>query len=245
MTDNAPVFRPLDRDRDVEVRERNLPHWFQAASAIFVTFRTEDSLPKEVILRMQRELEDWLRNRNLPAELAMSAVTEKRVDHSHLLNSLDPAARTKFRRLVNRLFHGSLDECHGKCVLRQSSIAQIVANAIRHDNGVKFDLDRFVIMPNHVHATVQFRSGFNLSIVGQSWMRYTARQINVKIGSSGAFWQAEPFDHILRSAEQFVWTQEYIAQNAPNANLREGEFLLWIRGEGRGMSETEQCSKRE
>jgi putative transposase len=148
MTDNAPVFRPLDRDRDVEVRERNLPHWFQAASAIFVTFRTEDSLPKEVILRMQRELEDWLRNRNLPAELAMSAVTEKRVDHSHLLNSLDPAARTKFRRLVNRLFHGSLDECHGKCVLRQSSIAQIVANAIRHDNGVKFDLDRFVIMPN-------------------------------------------------------------------------------------------------
>jgi hypothetical protein len=31
MTDDPPIFRPLDRERDIEVRERNLPHWFQPA----------------------------------------------------------------------------------------------------------------------------------------------------------------------------------------------------------------------
>jgi putative transposase len=88
-------------------------------------------------------------------------------------------------------------------------------------------------MPNHVHAIVQFRNGFDLSIVGQSWMRYTARQINPKIGSSGAFWEAEPFDHLLRTEEQFIWTQEYVAQNPRKSKLREGEYLLWIGDEER------------
>ena len=124
-----------------------------------------------------------------------------------------------------------MDECHGRCILRQRELAEIVAEAIQHDNGVKFDLDRFVIMPNHVHALVQFRSGFDLSVVGHSWMRYTARQINNKINSSGAFWAPEPFDHIVRSAEQFVWTQDYISENPQKAKLRDGEYLLWIRDE--------------
>ena len=60
------VFHALDRDADVEVSVRNLPHWFQADAAIFVTFRTADSLPKEVIQRMIAELCEWLRNHGLP-----------------------------------------------------------------------------------------------------------------------------------------------------------------------------------
>jgi len=229
MPNDNPIFRPLDRERDIDVRERNLPHWFQPGAAIFVTFRTIDSLPKEVVLRMQRELEEWLRIRDLPVELAMSAITQRRPDHDMLFKSLEPRNRGEFQRLVNRLFHWSLDECHGRCPLRQREIAEIVANVILHDDGTKFDLDRFVVMPNHVHAIVQFRAGFDLSVIGQSWMRYSARQINQRLGLTGALWETEPFDHIIRSEEQFVWVQEYIADNPRKAHLPEGEFVLWMR----------------
>ena len=48
MSDGKVVFHALDRDADIEFSEGNLPHWFQADAAIFLTFRTADSLPKEL-----------------------------------------------------------------------------------------------------------------------------------------------------------------------------------------------------
>ncbi len=231
MSNEQPVFNTLDRGREIAVRERNLPHWFQPGTAIFITFRTADSLPKDVVLTMQKELEDWLRIKQLPAELALSVLTQRRVDHDHLLKALTRNDSDELRRLLARLYHWSLDDCHGKCVLREPNLAAIVFNAIRHGDGSQFDLDRFVIMPNHVHAIVQFRTGFDLSIVGQSWMRFSARQINPLIGNKGAFWQPEPFDHIIRNAEQFVWLQDYIADNPRKANLRDGEFAFWSRND--------------
>ena len=86
-------------------------------------------------------------------------------------------------------------------------------------------------MPNHVHAIVQFRTEAGKSIIGQSWTRFTARQINPLIGASGAFWQPEPFDHAIRSDEQFQYLQKYVANNPAKAKLRDGEFQLWQRPE--------------
>lgn len=84
-------------------------------------------------------------------------------------------------------------------------------------------------MPNHVHVIVQFRPGSDLDVVSQSWMRFVARQINALLGESGAFWQPEPFDHIIRSAKQFEYLQKYVKENSKKAGLREGEFLYWQR----------------
>jgi REP element-mobilizing transposase RayT len=95
--------------------------------------------------------------------------------------------------------------------------------------GTKYELDRLVVMPNHVHAIVQFYPESDLSVVSQSWMRYTARQINQALGTSGPFWQPEPFDHIIRSPEQFRYLQQYILDNPAKAKLRPGEFLYWER----------------
>jgi type I restriction enzyme R subunit len=88
-------------------------------------------------------------------------------------------------------------------------------------------MESFVIMPNHVHAIVQFRSGFDLRIVGQSWMRYTARLIHARYGGTGGLWQPESFDHIVRSQEQFAYLQQYNALNPQKAHLKRGEFLYW------------------
>ena len=225
------VFNAFDRDAEFEFSLRNLPHWFQIDAATFITFRTIDSLPREVIMRMQRELEEWLSIKKYPIELAASSVGVKLPNHEKLLDALTVIDRRQFRKLANQLFHGGLDECRGKCVLKHQELATIVAEAILHQDNQEYDLDCFLIMPNHVHAIVQFRTQSGKSIVGQSWMRYTGRRINPQIGETGAFWQSEPFDHVIRSAEQFVYLQKYIANNPAKAKLRSGEFLLWQRPE--------------
>ncbi len=40
-------------------------------------------------------------------------------------------------------------------------------------------------------------------------------------------WQPEPFDHIIRSADQFRYLRGYIADNPKKANLPIGEYLYW------------------
>ena len=223
------LFNTFDPDAEFELSERNLPHWFQVDAAMFVTFRTMDSLPKDVLLRMQRELEDWLAIKQLPTELAASTLGVKHSNHEKLLNHLSQTDRVYFRKLADRLFHSALDECHGKCLLKSQEFAKIVAESLLHHSDNLYDLDCFVVMPNHVHVIVQFRTEKARSIVGQSWMRYTARQINLKTSEAGAFWQAEPFDHVIRSAEQFLYLQSYIAMNPIKARLLSGEYLLWQR----------------
>jgi putative transposase len=223
------VFRALDREADVEVSARNLPHWFQVDAAIFVTFRTADSLPKEVVLRMIAELREWLLNHGLPAELAEFVLSTKQPRYERLLAQVDTKQQRELKKLINQLFHRSLDDCHGECLLKSSMLAQFVSDAIREFDDVRYDLDSFVVMPNHVHVLVQFRQGYDLSTVSQSWMRYTARRINKEIGRTGVLWQPEAFDHIIRSPEQFEYLHRYIAENPKKANLKVGEFLYWKR----------------
>lgn len=214
------VFRCLDRNADVEKTERNLPHWFQVGAAIFVTFRTADSMPHDVVERFHSELKHWLAKNGLPLELAER-------DTNGLACPREKLA--EFKKLRARAWHRSLDECHGECHLRQPKLARIVADAIFYHDSTKYDLDCFVVMPNHVHAIVQFRPGNSLKVISQSWMRYSARQINFETGDTGQFWQSEPFDHIIRSPEQFAYLQKYIADNPKKAKLTNGEFLYWHR----------------
>ena len=222
-------FYPLDRDAEIAISHRKLPHWFQVNAAVFVTFRTADSLPRDVVLRMQQDLQEWLEVKKLPKELTALLFDSRRSTRAHVLEQLSDRDRREFRRQSDTLFHRALDECHGACPLKRPELARIAADAILHGNGTKFDLDSFVVMPNHVHAIVQFRTGFDFSIIGQSWMRYSARMINQLLGASGAFWQPEPFDHLIRSAEQFVYLQNYIASNPRKSKLSIDEFLFWKR----------------
>ena len=223
------LFSPFDPEADIQYAQRNLPHWFQVGAAMFVTFRCADSLPREVLLRMQREVEHWLSIKKLPLELAASSFGTKAPHHQQLWDALTAADRKEFRKISDRLFHGALDECHGKCALKQPELAKIVSDAILHQNGTAYHLDRFIVMPNHVHAIVQFVTDGGKSIIGQSWMRYSARLINPLINESGGFWQPEPFDHIVRSAEQSAYLQGYVERNPANAKLRPGEYLYWQR----------------
>ena len=51
-----------DKDSEVDIQSRFLPHWFQPGIAVFVTVRTIDSMPRDVVQKWQNELRQWLGN---------------------------------------------------------------------------------------------------------------------------------------------------------------------------------------
>jgi hypothetical protein len=227
-----PVFNLFDPNAPCDTRvSRNLPHWFQPGAAMFVTFRTGDSLPEEVLVRWRRELQQWLLARKLPVELALAVTSRKPDDYSAFHAMLDGPAREEFQRLTGRLYHRSLDECHGACLLRRPQLSEVVVDNVLFGVGSTHDVECLVVMPNHVHVLAQFREGADPSLISQRWMRYSARRINRTIKRPGAFWQPEPFDHLVRSAESFERIRAYIRNNPVQARLKPDEYRLWNCGE--------------
>jgi putative transposase len=222
-------LRFFDPNVELFITHRDLPHWYQEGAATLITFRTADSLPVAVLLRVRQELREWLAYRRLPEALVNSIFSTggTKLINQHFAQMLPPDLRSELSARCHCLIEMSLDECHGKCLLRRPELAKIVADSILHGNGTAFDLDSFIIMPNHVHALVSFRKGFGLSVVGQSWMRFSARRINQVMSQKGEFWQAEPFDHIIRSEQQFVYLQKYIEANPKRACLGPDEYCYW------------------
>ena len=59
-----------------------------------------------------------------------------------------------------------------------------------------------------------------------SWLHYTAFQINKRSGQKGKFWQQEPFDHLVRSIRQYEYLRRYISENPAKARLEPGDYYF-------------------
>jgi putative transposase len=59
-TSVSATFEFFDPKEDVRVDEGNLPHWYQPGVTYFVTFRTEDSVPKDLSKTWYARRNDWL-----------------------------------------------------------------------------------------------------------------------------------------------------------------------------------------
>ena len=59
------------------------------------------------------------------------------------------------------------------------------------------------------------------------WLDYTAREINGQLGRKATFWQSEPFDHLVRSAEQFEYFERvYRPERREGEARRDGLLVL-------------------
>ena len=209
-------FELFDPDGDLRITVGNLPHWYQPVATYFITFRTVDSLPKEVV-------DLWYRRRN-------DCLRRQKINHhaknwQAALRCLPDRLQHEFRATFSREFLEHLDKGHGACVLRRRELAQIVANSLRHFDGQRYLLGDFVVMPNHVHLLVGLLGETDVEEQCYSWKKFTATQINRELKQTGEFWQSESFDHLVRSPEQFERFQRYIAENGSAAGLRDGEYL--------------------
>lgn len=208
----------FDREAEFSVFERKLPHWAQAGTVCFITWRTNDSLPKEVIERWRIERFQWLRDHGINPRME-----NLRTD----LRTLDPSHQRQFSTHFSARWNDELDACHGACVLKEPENSRIVADSLLYANGDNYELTDFVVMPNHIHLLGVFFDEQGMLKQCESWKHYTGRQINRRIGNSGRFWQQDGFDHLVRSEEHFEHYRRYIADNPGKARLAEGEFLHW------------------
>ena len=204
----------FDPKAELLIHHRLRPHWSQAGAIVFVTFRTIDSIPRDVLQRWDREKNDWLNRRGLLQGRHWSDV----------IALLDERTRTDFARQFNRCREDFLDTCHGRCPLRDPSLSQIIADALMHFDGERYRMGDFVVMPNHVHLLAAFSNSDAMEAQFSSWTHYTAVRIHQKNGERGHFWQQEPFDHLVRSIEQYEYLRKYIADNPDKARLEPGEY---------------------
>jgi len=206
-------FRPLDRRSEIHVHRENLPHWRQWGVTYFVTSRLADSVPAGVAEEWKEKRAAWLR--------------EHEVTSAEDLSEED---RRAYHREFTARFHALLDAGHGDCLLARPECAAILQTRLVAGQGARYQLDAWVIMPNHFHALVEPAQGVTLGDIVKQWKGGSAREINLACGRTGTLWQAEPFDHVVRSMAQMNHFRRYIAENPTKAKLR-GGFVLGIGAE--------------
>ncbi len=205
---SAPVGR---------LRGGNLPHWRQDGAIYFVTWRTADSMPRERVDQWVQERDAWLKAHPEPWSLR---------------------DEEEYYRLFPDRWEAWLDEGHGECLLGKPEIRQIVEEVLRCEDGTKYRLEDFIVMPNHVHVLVSPLGKHTLSEITQAWKSTAAHRVNKLLGRAGTFWQKESFDHIVRSAEQAQKFRQYIQENPCGLHGCEAPVAFSLQKSGEGAAAT-------
>jgi putative transposase len=210
--------RFFDSNDQILITQRRLPHWAQDGCVVFITWRTADSMPKDVLERWRAERNRWLDHHGIdPTQKSWKTRVQE----------LPPDLMVEYHdRFITR-WHAALDSGHGACVLIRPDIADILMKSLLHFDGDRYEMLDFVIMPNHVHLLATFPDKASMVEQCDSWKHFTARQINRRLGIQGRFWQQDAFDHLVRHEGQFRRLRDYIAQNPLNAGLRADQVRLW------------------
>lgn len=218
MSEKSPLsdLQFFNRSAEYSVSWRRLPHWAQAGTVCFITWRTADSLPVAAIRRLF----------NKRQELLLQFGFQQNADWKTTLESSPASIRTKLHWAFFETWDSELHNAAGACCLREPELAEIVMKCLRHFDGDRYVLTDAVIMPNHVHLMAAFRNEELLLKQCTSWKRFTATQINrwlkdkkISVSSDGEFWQTDQFDHLVRGEEHFVHFRHYIQENATQAGL--------------------------
>ena len=184
-----------------------LPHLEDRKAIYFVTFRLADSLPEKLTTELRREKE----------------AIEKAGIAGNTANG--DSDRLQELRALLRKAERCLDGGVGRCDMRDSRVAQIVADAIRHFHGSRYELFAWCVMPNHVHVLFSPMGEHTLGSILHSWKSYSALEVNRVVARTGRFWQREYFDHLVRSEGAFRKFLAYIRDNPKRAGLREWPWV--------------------
>ncbi|MFH0988541.1 MAG: transposase [bacterium] len=220
--------RPTMMNEPKTYYRRHLPHYQPEHGIFHVVFRLTGSLPVEVIEELRQEREQWERKAK---EVKDAGEQQKQLTQ----------VRWAYFERFDTLLDGTSS---GPMWLKQTEAAIVVTEAICHRDGKEYDLLAYCIMPNHVHlvfelvgrlaestSTKDGRDGVSTYIVTQileSLKKYTALRVNRVLHRSGAFWQHESYDHVIRDEEELEKTIWYVLLNPVKAGLvKEWEQWKW------------------
>ena len=195
--DYDPIDMFFDPAAPVNRTERARPHWHQEGKLYFLTWRLNDSIPREQREAILNERAAWFQ-----------------VNGTKHVAELSPEQKRSYFRLFNKRVHELLDAGYGSCALRDEVACRIVADALAHFDGDRYDLGSLAIAGSHVHVLALPRPGHHLSAITHSWKSFSAKRINKHLGLKGPFWRHEGYDRIVRDEEALDRIEGYILRHA-------------------------------
>ena len=205
-TPGGPPVRPAPV-KDFAIRQgTRLPHWSATDGTYAVCFRQADSLPVEVVKQLEAERLD---------------IVERAAEQGRPLSAAEEA---RLRDLYSTRVDEFIDAGSGTCALRDDAIAAVVAESLTFFDGDRYDLYAWCIMPNHVHVIVKPRDDWLLSDIVHTWKSRSAKVINGLLGTSGTFWQAESYDHLVRDRTDLANQSRYVWNNPAKAKLNNSKW---------------------
>lgn len=219
-----PGFVGFDEQKPMRIYHRHLPHWRQDGATYAVTFRLGDALPQSKLQELKRHRERW--------EIANP-------------ESRDEAQWKAFAKNITAMTERWMDEGYGVCHFRVPSNAELVGNALRFYEDTKCSVPCFTVMPNHIHAIMKPRAGFELETVLKTIKGWLSRQINQRTSnspsqrnagasvhnspnSSQGLWAQESYDRIIRDEEHLYRVVQYIGRNGSAVGLYKNEYVRWM-----------------
>ncbi len=195
----------VDFTRPIEIHGFPLPHWQQGEVFYFVTWRLIDSMPRSVLTK-------WLKE-----EAAWEALHPK---------PWSTETSSEYHRCFTIRKQRWLDAGRGSCVLKHPAVAAIVAETLLHFDQMRYHIDSFVVMPNHVHVLFQLFENSRLEKVIQCWKGFSAHEINKGLKRTGSLWGENYWDRMIRNQTHLFACRNYILSNPSKAQLTPGEYLL-------------------
>jgi REP element-mobilizing transposase RayT len=132
---------------------------------------------------------------------------------------LDTKNSERDRVLLQRRIERYADQGYGSAFLKDERLAAMVQETLLRDDGKKYRLSSWVVMPNHVHLLVTRFEDHVLADIMQAFKSITSHKANKSLRRSGQFWMLDYFDRYIRNAKHYQKTVEYIENNPVKARL--------------------------
>ena len=170
-----------------------------------------------------------------------------------LHDSFPATKRDEFEAILREPDHSAkrrkleawLDRGQGECWLRRQDVAGLVETMLLEGDGREYQMQGWVVMPNHVHLVVDVWDVPLVKLIN-GWKGKSSRQANKLLGRRGPFWQEDYYDTLIRDEAHLKRAIRYTEQNPVRAFLAktarnwqwssagcrdEYERLPWQRGE--------------
>lgn len=202
--------------------QRKLPHLTPFGGVFFVTAVLKGCLPKVVMERLQAEKYTILEQL-------------KSVQHQELIGSiyyekLIQSHQRHFEQLDQQLDGSN----YGKHYLKESGVAAILAKKIHQYDNELYKLEAFTIMSNHFHLLIDtsiqieqlpegiephFNNQKPLSKIMNLIKGGSSFLINKHLRRTGALWQQESYDRLVRDETEQANIHQYILNNPVKAGI--------------------------
>jgi REP element-mobilizing transposase RayT len=121
----------------------------------------------------------------------------------------------------------TLDKGLGNRWLGRQDVATVVQEALYFWHGERYVLGPWAVMPNHVHLLIRPYESEELASIMHGLKSYTANKGNEVLGRTGAFWQREYYDRLVRSYKELDRIARYIVDNPERAGLEPWPWRGW------------------